>query len=165
MGRKLAPVRWLGLLLLWLAAACRSSAPWPGDFVGNVKSQLGEEGNAQQASSRGYLKVREREDGKPGFTLRGQFAVPGLASIELATCDWKASPDGDRLTVESATCNAIDTADCHFRMGFLLGRVAHSERELSFAALGTLTVRCEGKDPAFASGDRALRVAFDGLRQ
>lgn len=157
-------MRRLLLLTLCLTAACRESAAWPGDFVGTAKTQLGDDGTAQQTSRRGYLKVRALE-AKGAFTVRGQFAVPGLANIELATCDWKAHAEADALTLDSATCNVIDTAQCHFRMGFSLGRVVHTERDVNLAALGTLSVQCEGNAPAFKNGDRALRVAFEGLRQ
>jgi hypothetical protein len=157
-------VRRLLLLLLCFTAACPEAAAWPGDFVGTAKSQLGEDGTAQQISRKGYLKVRSIE-AKGAFTVRGQFAVPGLANIELATCDWKARSDGRALTLESATCNVIDTAQCRFRMSFSLGRVVHTERDINLAALGSLSVQCEGKSPTFQSGERALRVAFEGLRQ
>jgi hypothetical protein len=139
-------VRRLLLLLLCFTAACPEGAAWPGDFVGTAKSQLGEGDTAQRISRTSYLKVRSLE-AKGAFSVRGQFAVPGLANIELATCDWKARSDGQALTLESATCNVI------------------TERDISLAALGSLSVQCEGKSPAFQSGDRALRVAFEGLRQ
>jgi hypothetical protein len=151
-------------MVLCLTAGCREGATWPGDFVGTAKTQLGEGDSPQQVSRRGYLKVGALED-KGAFEVRGQFAVPGLANIELATCEWKAHADGEVLTLESATCTIIQTAQCRFPMGFALGRVVHTERDINLAALGTLSVQCEGRQPAFASGERALRVAFEGLRQ